>query len=268
LILKTTRAIFGPAPLLLLAGAALLAGLPRPAAADWLLTREGAKVETRGAWVVKGKLVVFTAADGTLSSLRVDQVDLDATRKAVLDKQKMVEEDIARPAEKKKSVRSITDKDVSHPGEAAEAKTDDAKAADGTAPVGAPGAPANPARPKADAPTVNRGAKSPVVVGSWQKLDRAEKDGIELFGDLKNEASEIASVVGLTVTLQDEAGNKVASTEAVLTANAIEPKGATNFRAIFPGVYTFASARFDIRSAPLRLQQAEPKPATAEKNKG
>jgi len=42
----------------------------------------------------------------------------------------------------------------------------------------------------------------------------------------------------------------VATAEAILTANAIEPGSATNFRAIFQGVYTFASAKFEIRSAP------------------
>ncbi|HEV7516063.1 MAG TPA: FxLYD domain-containing protein, partial [Thermoanaerobaculia bacterium] len=119
---------------------------------------------------------------------------------------------------------------------------------------------------KADAATknakseiaVNKGKSSPVVVGSWQKVERDQKDGIELFGDLKNESAEIASQVALIVTLLDETGNAVATGEATLTANAIEPHSATNFRAVFPGVYTFASARFDIRSAPLKLQVVAP----------
>jgi len=240
---------FGRAPLLLSMAAALLAALaaaPRPAAADWLLTREGARLETRGPWEVKGKLVIFTAMDGTLSSLRVDYVDLDASKKATEEKQKLVEEDIARPPEKKKSVRSITDKDVSHPGAAA----GDAGAA-GTKP-----GEDKPDKEKSDkdATTVNKGIKSPVVVGSWQKMDRNEKDGIELFGELKNEASEIATEVGLSVTLLDETGKTVGTAEGMLTANAIEPRGATNFRAVFPGVFTFASAKFDIKSAPLKIQ--------------
>jgi hypothetical protein len=240
---KTAASLFRSAPLLLLV-VGLSAGLARPAAADWLVTQEGARVETRGPWQVKGKLVVFTAADGALSSLRLSLVDLDASRMATADRQKMVEEDIQQKPEKKKSVRSITDKDVTHPGteaaadDAASPKPEDGKAMDGT--------------------LVNKGKSSPVVVGSWQKLDRDQKDGIELFGELKNESAEIASQVGLTVKLLDETGAVVATTEAILNANAIEPGSATNFRAIFQGVYTFASAKFEIRSAPLKLQSAEP----------
>jgi hypothetical protein len=257
LTLSETRArsILRGAPLLLLAGAALSTALPRPAAADWLITREGARVETHGPWQVKGKVVVFTSADGALSSLRVAQVDLDASKKATSEKQKMVEEDIStKPAEKRKSVRSITDKDVTHPTE---------PAADGAA--GAPPADGKEAK-DADAKgaksdtKVNRGKSSPVVVGSWQKVERDQKDGIELFGTLKNESSDIASQVVLAVTLLDEAGGVVGTTEAILTANAIEPGSATNFRAIFSGVYTFASAKFDVKSAPLKLQAVAPPP--------
>ena len=68
--------------LLGLAVLATLASTVGPAKADWLITREGARVETQGAWKVKGKLVVFETADGKLSSLRVADVDLDASRRA------------------------------------------------------------------------------------------------------------------------------------------------------------------------------------------
>jgi len=234
-----------------LAGAAIFAG--RPAAADWLVTQEGAKVETRGPWQVKGKLVVFTTADGTLASLRVAQVDLPASQKATADKQKMVVEDIARPAEKKKPVRTITDKDVGHPGAPA---------------ANPPGDAAGKADDKAKGgkiePTVNKGKTSAVVVGSWQKMDRDTKDGIEIFGELKNEAAEIASEVQLTVTLLDETGGVVGTSNAVLTTNTIEPKSATNFRAVFSGVFTFASAKFEVKSVPLKLQ-AVPQPGDAGK---
>ncbi len=253
------RSIFRSAPLLLLAGAALATGLSRPAAADWLVTREGARVETHGPWQVKGKLVVFTAPDGTLSSLRASLVDLDASQRATADKQKMVEEDIAvKPAERKKPMRSITDKDFPRSGAdrpvepgKADSKGDKGDLKSDAKTEGTKGA-------KSET-TVNKGKSSPVVVGSWQKVERDQKDGIELFGELKNESGDIASQVVLTVTLVDEAGGVLATGEAILTANSIEPHSATNFRAVFPSVYTFASAKFDIRSAPLRLQ-AVPEP--------
>src|SRR6476661_7310749 len=53
-----------------------------PAAADWLVTREGGRIETRGAWKVKNQLVVFTLPNGTLSSLRLSEIDLAASEKA------------------------------------------------------------------------------------------------------------------------------------------------------------------------------------------
>jgi hypothetical protein len=260
------RRTFGPGLLLLLG--ALLVTLATttaaPAAADWLVTSEGARVETHGPWQVKGKLIVFTGADGTLSSLRLSQVDLAASKQATEDKLKMVEEDISvRTPERKKSVRSITDKDVGHGGPA-----DAANAANVANAPGAPGAPGAGAKPadgkagKADAPPAVAAAAAPrtsaLTVGPWQKLDRREKDGIELFGELKNGGGDIAAQVGLTVSLFDETGKQLATTEAILTGSAIEPRSSTNFRAIFPGVFTFASAKFEPRSAQLQMQTAEP----------
>ncbi len=49
---------------------------------DWLVTREGARIETRGAWEVRGRTIVFTTPVGTLSSIRRDEIDLDASRTA------------------------------------------------------------------------------------------------------------------------------------------------------------------------------------------
>ncbi len=53
-----------------------------PAHADWLVTTEGERVETRGAWDVRGRMVVFTTKRGTLASVRLDEVDLDASEAA------------------------------------------------------------------------------------------------------------------------------------------------------------------------------------------
>lgn len=74
-----------PAPFRRLALAALallaLAGAA-PAAADWLVTRGGDKVETRGPWKVEGERVLFTDAGGRRVSLPVAKVDLTASAAA------------------------------------------------------------------------------------------------------------------------------------------------------------------------------------------
>jgi hypothetical protein len=94
------------AALYLLAGSLCMGAAAR---ADWLLTRDGSKVETRGPWKLEPKRVVFTTMDGTLSSLRLSEVDLDASRQATLAAQqaKTMEATAAQPqAAPRKSVRA------------------------------------------------------------------------------------------------------------------------------------------------------------------
>ncbi len=236
------------APLRLLSAALLaLAALALPArgGADWLVTTEGGRVETRGPWEVKGKLVVFTTAGGALSSLRATQVDLEASRRATVEsKQALVEAEKAPPEVPRKSVRSITDKDFSHP----EAKPADAKPADAKSPDGTPAS-------AAGKPAETTG-KSPIAVGTWQKVDRKEKDGIDIIGTVNNGSSDLQTDVGMTVALMDDAGGTLGTARAMLTTDSITGKGSTDFKASFPGVFTFARAKFDIQSAGLKLAVA------------
>jgi len=54
-----------------------------PAAADWLVLKNGTRVETLGPWTEKGKQIVYTTvAEKRLVSIRVSDVDLDASRQA------------------------------------------------------------------------------------------------------------------------------------------------------------------------------------------
>ncbi len=56
--------------LVLAAALALPCLVVGPAAADWIVTTDGERIETRGPWEVKGRLVVMTLADGELASMR------------------------------------------------------------------------------------------------------------------------------------------------------------------------------------------------------
>jgi hypothetical protein len=240
LIVKRTAPLTAPSAALL-ALAAL--ALPAAARADWLVTTEGGRVATRGPWEVKGKLVVFTAADGTLSSLRAAQVDLEASQRATAEAKQALAE-AAKPPQPapRRSVRTITDKDVGHP----DAKPADAKAAEGAAGGAKPadGAPAKAAEPA---------GKSPVSVGTWQKVDRTEKDGVNVVGTLENASGDLQTDVALSVTLIDDAGGVLGTANAVLASDSIPGKESTAFKAAFPGVFSFARAKFDIRSAGLKL---------------
>ncbi len=59
-----------------LAPAVALACLAGTARADWIVTREGHEIETRGAWRVEGSRVLFTSLGGTLQAISVAEVDL------------------------------------------------------------------------------------------------------------------------------------------------------------------------------------------------
>lgn len=83
---------------------------------DWLVTREGQRIETRGAWEVRGRMIVFTAPAGTLSSIRLSEIDLDASRRLSEAAQRAAEEAAAaaEPAEDgpREPVMTLTDRDV------------------------------------------------------------------------------------------------------------------------------------------------------------
>src|SRR3954466_7306493 len=98
---------------------------PRPlgptgwaAGAGWRVTRDGGRVETKGPWQMKGKLVVFTRADdGALASLRASEVDLDASTKATADA-KVQAAAPPPPVAPQKKLAVLTDKDFRKPAPA------------------------------------------------------------------------------------------------------------------------------------------------------
>lgn len=62
--------------------AAALALVPGGALhADWLVLRSGQRIETKGAWEVRGRQVVFTSRTGALQALPLADVDVEASRK-------------------------------------------------------------------------------------------------------------------------------------------------------------------------------------------
>jgi hypothetical protein len=230
---------------------AVLVGTAGPAAADWLVTKEGAKVETQGAWTVKGKLVVFKTPDGKLASLRVADVDLDASRNATeeavaAEAQAEAEPEKAAP-ERKKSVRVITDKDVRQAGPAA--------------------APGSPEAASAPGPTSGPG----VVVDTW-KQDRDSEDGhVVINGSLQNASGATAVDLQIQVMLYDESGSLMATSQAAIGAQALPPGEKVKFRADFPGYFSFATLKFEPQGRRLATRPADqPIPAAppADGNEG
>ncbi len=213
-----------------------------PARADWLVTREGGKVETQGPWKVDGKRVVFTLKNGTLSSLRLAEVDLDASRQTTAA---MVEEATAAKASAateaapvKKSTHSFTDKDFAKP--AAPAPKDDAKNGD--------------AKPATDT------TPGPVKVVDWKQSRNQDTHALEIIGSVRNVGPDLAVAVSVNVRLFNPRGEQFATQSASLNTRALQPNQNTAFTAVFPDVIDFASAKIDVTSTPLL--QKPPAPPT------
>jgi hypothetical protein len=211
---------------------------PAPARADWLVTRDGGRVETQGAWKVQGKRIVFTAKDGTLASLRLTEVDLDASRQATTAAEHAKEERaVQAAAPPKKSVRVLTDKDFPKP-------TPPAPSPDGTSPAGEAGATGNndPAAPV---------SSSALQVAGWKQERDAEHDLMKISGVVRNTGPDLATAVQVTVRLLDDGGGVLATLQAALDTRTLQPGQGTSFQGEIAGINGFASAQFDVRSTPL-----------------
>jgi hypothetical protein len=217
-----------------------LAVLPAapPARADWLVTRQKARIETRGPWQEKGKLVVFHRPDGSLASLRLSEVDLEASRAATRQAQEEKDQPAkeAAPRPKRPSVVSLTDADfqstASSPAPAPEKGTKDEKAPD---------------KPKA----------SSLAVASWDR-GKAPDGHVVVTGTLRNTTADQAAASGVTVLLFDEAGTPLGKVEGVLTSTVIPGGGTVGFQADFPDVFSFAAAKFETRSLNLGSRPGAP----------
>lgn len=245
--------------------AAVLLTAAAPAPADWLVTREGARVETRGTWQQKGKLVVFTLPDGTLSSLRADQVDLDASRQATTEAQK--EKAIPPPpaaAPRRPSVRSFTDKDFRQAGQAPAAAEGTTGSAPGEAAASAAGQPAAgaPAAEGATAATPAPESARPqgdLEVVTWERVD-GYADGVRLTGMLRNNSTNQVTGVELVAGLYDETGALLVRKDADLEVNHLKPGESTPFTVDVPGTFAYSGVRFQTRKHSFKLRAVPPAP--------
>jgi hypothetical protein len=243
---------------------ALLLGLAAPfltalpSSADWLVTVDGGKIETKGPWKVEGQKITFTLPNGSLGILRKSEVDLDAS--AVATSQVQPPPSAAKalgPESKKKAdpevkktsrkpVLTLTDKDVPR------------YAGDPAAPVG--GAPATAGAPVAATSAAKPVKPQALVVESWQRVDAADGDGSEIVGVLRNRGGDFESAISMTVEVTDGSGNKQRATGFVSQPGILAGTTAT-FRALFPSVYEVAGEPvFNVKSDATSLDVPPPPP--------
>ncbi|MEM7583739.1 MAG: hypothetical protein AAF560_10200 [Acidobacteriota bacterium] len=97
-----------------LALAACLTALAGLAYGDVLVTQDGERIETEGAWEVKGRQVVYTDARGVLSAMRLADVDLEASEQATRAAREQQAAPATAPtrAAPRKATRSFTNDDI------------------------------------------------------------------------------------------------------------------------------------------------------------
>jgi hypothetical protein len=198
-----------------------------PLAADWLVLRDGSRLETRGAWEQKGRLLVFTTRDGALVSLRVDEVDLDASRQATEEAARPAPapQSPPAPAEPAEAVFVLTDADVTHEIEVAAEEDPDAALAETEA--------------------------ERLVVTDWQETPLPDESGTALTGTLRNVSSDAATRIRLAVLVYDANGELLATQDAMLSSHALMPDRQARFQVEFDGIYTIAAVTFRPTTLPI-----------------
>lgn len=230
---------------------------PGGAVADTLVTEDGDRIETRGPWKVDGGLVVFERPDGTLASMRLSEVDLEASErateesKAAADRARKASEendDTGEDEPRREPVARLTDRDLPPVGRSTDAEGDGSSdAASSTA----PGAGSDGSEEEAGG----------LEVVEWAEDESFSEDGLRFVGRVRNASDHTAVGIRVTGTLRDEQGDERASTTAILTSDALGAGQSADFRADFPGTFSYADVEFDVEGD---LLLDEPPPRTEE----
>lgn len=233
--------------------AALLAalGMAPSVSGDLLVTRDGSRIETQGPWEVRGRLVVFTRSDGVLASMRLREVDLEASEEATAAAAARKEKEASETGEE-----AGRDDAGSQPREAAWVLTD----ADFTRrliiedPEGSGGE--TDGEPAGGATSGGEAARPPVVLSYQREFDVVDQH-VRVTGTLANKTRGTATAVSLEVSLFDEQGDLVEMRRAELAETMLSPGAETSFLADFPDVYGFSAVQFRPRSANLETAEGE-----------
>lgn len=215
--------------------------------ADWLVTRQGNRVETKGPWTVRGRLVVFTAANGQLASLRADEVDLAAS--AIATSEALAPKD-ERPKETPRAVLRLTDDDVGHidPSDL-ESESETAEPAADESPTGPTQSP-------------ERGATQ-LAVSSWEQAE--DGSGVTIVGRLANPTDSTATAISMLVVAFDAGGRQIARGNATISTTALPSGQDAEFRISFPEISRFSSLRFQPQATLFKANPTPPRsdPAAA-----
>jgi hypothetical protein len=222
----------------------LLAAAFAFAAGDVVVLKGGELLELRKPPERQGGVVLLTRADGTLLSVRADDVDWKASAAARNAGRSSAKQEPAiasspgTPAEAARAGREgpkarvkLTDADVGHLGEEE-----------------------SPSGEKKDAAAHPGGGRLEVIDYGQERSGSS----LVVRGSLRNSGGTPAANAKMTVTAMDEKGETIASGEASISNGLVEPGGTVSFVATIPVGEKFVGS---IRFAPQWLASAAPGPA-------
>ena len=233
---------------------AAVALLASPATGDWLVTTDGSRIETDGPWTERGRTVVFES-DGQLMSLRLADVDLEASRALTAEAEAAKRRPAPPPPPPRPSVLRLTDADVAHVDDDPESEE-----------AGSPDAPLDAADGDADgedaddsvSPTVGDGdGESGVAVTEWSQEIDDSGIGVTVSGTLENDGDGAAVGVSVVVTARDIEGDALATTIAQLGTTSLMPGETTRLIARFPDIYDVSAVDFQIRQQTFAVRASD-----------
>lgn len=229
------RSIRAPAKILATVLVLFAAG---QASADWLVYKDGTRLETEGGWTTKGKLIVFSLPNGVLSAVNAREIDLDASReltrsvRATPPGPVQIAPEVIEPRRKARIV--ITDADVGH--------VDPARF--GTSP---------------DAEPQTEVQESDLLVTKWARSE-PDDDGILIVGHLRNDSDRAKTAVTVTVRALGKDDQILGEKSAILHATTLMPGGSTRFEARLDRVFTFQEMKFETTSIDLEVAAPDTPP--------
>ena len=224
------------------------------AAADELVTRDGQIIKTKGPWEVRGKLLVFKLADGTLASLRLDEADLEASERrarAAAEARARRSDEAARaqPSEAPEATFVLTDRDVARAPDLGEEPEPEGGSADVVTTVAGGGQGDQAAAGEADGEAgpggAVEGSGQGVQVVQWSQ-EVEDEEGLVVRGVIQNLGSSFATSLSVNALFYDESGGLVAAREVQFEDGPLGPGARRDFSVSLPDSLIYDEIRFQV----------------------
>ncbi len=242
----------------LLSLGSLLVGLSLagPVSGDWLITAGGERLETRGSWEKRGRMVVFTRPDGTLASIRASLLDLEASRQ-LSDQPAAVVPEVSEPAVSEPAagvlqepIAVLTDENLLDFGDLRVGGTFSAASSAGLDQE-TQAAQKDRSEPTAD----RRPAPEGLSVDDWRYVENTS--GTEIIGTVHNDGQEIYASIEVIVLVYGVDGELMTTRNARLANPILPPGHQSEFRLLLSHTFGVDRAEFNLTGVPFDARQPE-----------